>query len=165
MSRRGWVVAGGIAVAAVVLALVLWPASHPELDPDRAERVTLYSVDFRFLENPERLPDTGEVVHGCLVLGKVEITDIEQRRQLLGALKSAIAQRGVDHYACFWPRHILRVEWDGRATDYVICSQCHNYKKVVDGQRATVSTISDSAAPLFNKLLEDAGIPIVPKMQ
>ena len=162
--RRRWAIAGGLVVAAVVLALVLWPSSHPELDPDRAERVTLYSIDFRFLEKPEQLPDTGEVIYGCPVLGKVEVTDVEQRRQLLDALKSAIARGEGGQYACYWPRHALRVESDGRTTDYVICFQCHNYKKYVDGRSITGSTISESAAPLFNKLLEDAGIPIVPRM-
>jgi hypothetical protein len=163
MSRCGWAIVGVLVVAAVVLAVVLWPSSHPELDPDRADRVTLYSIDFRFLER-QRLPDAGdEVVYGCPVLGKVEVTDIEQRRQLLDALKSAISEWGVDYYACFWPRHVLRVESDGRTTDYVICFQCHNYRKCVEGRSVADSTIGEGAAPLFNKLLEDAGIPIVPK--
>lgn len=164
MSRRRWAIIGGLVVAAVVLTVALWPSSHPELDPDRADRVTLYSIDFRFLEKPEQLPDNGEVIHGCLVLGKVEVTDIEQRRQLLDVLKSAITEWGVDRYACYWPRHVLRVESGGRTTDYVICFQCHNYKKYVDGRSVTASTISEGAAPLFNKLLEDAGVPIVPRM-
>lgn len=161
MSRRRWAIAGGLTVATVVLAVVLWPSSHPELDPDLAERVTLYSIDFR--EDGERLPGTGEIVHGYPVLGKVEVTDVEQRRQLLNALESAITQWGVDTHACFFPRHVLQVEQGGRTTDYVICFQCYNYQKWVDEQHVTSSTTGDSAAPLFNQLLEDVQIPIVPK--
>jgi hypothetical protein len=165
MLRRGWAVAGVLAVTAAGLALVLWPASHPELDPDRAERVTLYSIDFR--EEGERLPGTGEVVHGYPVLGKVEVTGVEQRRQLFDALKAAIAQRDVMQYKCFYPRHVLRVEQDGWMIDYVVCFQCRNYERYVDGNRRDYQTrsISEDAAPVFNKPLEGAGIPIVPKMQ
>jgi hypothetical protein len=164
MSRRRWIVAGMLAVAAVVAALVLWPASHPELDPDRAERVTLYSIDFR--EGPERLSGTGEVIHGYQVLGKVEVTDIGQRRQLFDALKSAIAQRDVMQYKCFFPRHVLQVEQDGRVIDYVVCFQCRNYEIYVDGGRRTHHTqpIGDDAAPVFNKPLEEAKVPVVPKL-
>jgi hypothetical protein len=164
MSRRGWAVAGVLAVATVGLALVLWPNSHPELDPDRAERVALYSTDFR--EEGERLPGTGEVVHGYPVLGKVEVTDIEQRRQLFDALKAAIAQRDVMQYRCFYPRHVLRVEQDGRVIDYVVCFQCRNYMKYVDGNTSDNLTpsIGEDVAPVFNKPLEDAQVPIVPNM-
>jgi hypothetical protein len=47
VSRRWWVAAGGLAVVAVVLVLVLRSGSRPDLDPVRAERVTLYSIDVR----------------------------------------------------------------------------------------------------------------------
>ena len=164
MSRRRWFLAGVLAVAAVVLTVVLWPTSYPGLDPDRAERVTLYSIEFR--EGPEQLSGTGEVVHGFPVLGKVEVTDAEQRRQLFDALKSALAQRNVMQYKCFFPRHVLQVEQDGRVIEYVVCFQCRNYEMYVDGNRRYHNTrsIGPDAAPVFNKPLEDANIPIVPKL-
>jgi hypothetical protein len=161
MSRRVWIVAGVIAIAAVVMALVLWPSSHPELDPDQADRIVLYSLDPRG-PGEDRPPVTGEPLHGHQVLGLVEITDLDRRRELIEALRDGIS-RGDASAACFWPRHVLRIEQDGRTIDYVICFQCHNYQKWVDGRHVTSSTISGDIAPIFNKPLEGANVPIFSK--
>ena len=162
MSRRGWVVAGVLAVAAG-LAVVLWPSSHPELDADRAERIVLYSLDPRG-PHDTRPPVTGEPLHGHLVLGSVEITDPDRRRELIEALRDGISQ-GDGQYACFWPRHVLRIERDGRTFDYVICFQCRNYERHVSGDPRSSGTrsISEHVQPVFNKVLEDADVPIFPK--
>jgi hypothetical protein len=155
-------VADALLIAAVVLAMAI-RSSTPGLDPDREDRVTLYSIDFR--EEEKRSPGTGEVVHGYTVLGKVEVTDPGQRRQLIGALKESLAERDVMQSKCFFPRHVLRVEQDGRTIDYVICFQCHYYELYVNGSRRNhrLLSIGGDAAPVFNKPLEVAGGPIVPK--
>jgi hypothetical protein len=106
------------------------------------------------------------VIHDYPVLGKVEVTEIEQRRQLIDALKAAIAQPNVAQAGCFLPRHVLRVEQDGQTIDYVICFHCRNYHLYVDGRLRTgyKSSISPDAAPVFNKLLDEAKVPVVPPM-
>ncbi len=143
----------------------MWDAYvPPALRADRVTRATLYSIDFR--DEGERAAGTGETLHGYAVLGSVELSD-EQRHQVVTALASAIeAANPEDVVACFAPRHVLRVEQDGRTMDYVICFHCRNYRLIAEGRplwdRST-RLISREAEKTFNEVPEGSDIPIVPK--
>lgn len=125
-----------------------------------ADRVTLFSVDGG--DQKEREPPAGETLYGYPVLGKVEITDPDRRRALADALRDGLERTDVEQAKCFWPRHVLRIEAGGRATDYVICFRCQNYELYADGRKRTGFTppFSRHVEPAFSRPLREAGVPI-----
>jgi hypothetical protein len=135
---------------------------------DDADQLILYSIDGpSFFKNEGQLtPEQarGEVLHGYPVLGKVEITDPEQRRAVISAVKDAVRNNTEKPSTCFIPRHAIRAAKSGETVDLVICFQCRNYEGYRNGQRdgGTVG-ISSSAQELLNKTLTDVGVPLSPK--
>jgi hypothetical protein len=119
--------------------------------------------------NPETYkgpPLTGEVLHQHQILGKVEVTDPERRREVVRAVRGDIrAGFTVTQAKCFNPRHVLRVVKGGRKIDVVICFECNNYE-LYDGEQLVTTggtpAIAGSAEPLLNKILTDAGVPLAP---
>jgi hypothetical protein len=161
MTRRRWI--GLAAIFLGIVAAVVWAASWLRApDLDRAERVTLFSVDWHGYD--DRAPATDDALYGCHILGKVEITDPEQRRELIAALREGIATPDVVQAKCFYPRHVLRVEQGGRTADYVICFQCGNYRLYLDGstRHNLTPSMGRQVRPVFDKPLNDAKVPIAP---
>jgi hypothetical protein len=160
-------------------------SKDPELqDP---EQLTLYSIDGRWNEEagpanavntdcqsvkweeretkrtyvpPEGVSVT-ESFHGYPVLGKVEVTDPQERKRLVAALKEGTGPEGTQG-GCFCPRHAIRAVQKGRTFDYVICFQCHGVEEYVDGKRKPSRAFYNSVKPAFDQPLTDAGIPIAP---
>jgi hypothetical protein len=131
---------------------------------DDPEQLILYSIDgpAEWKQDGELTPEQkkGEVLHGYPVLGKVEITEPKQRRELLSAMKRAV---GNDNPAnCFIPRHAIRSIKGGETVDVVICFECGNYRAYRQGERAYGGTpgVKPSAQPRFDKILRDAGVPL-----
>jgi hypothetical protein len=99
------------------------PANHLPSDPDQ---LILYSIDgpsywkHDFELTPEQAK--GEILHGHPVLGKVEITDPEQRRLVIAMIKDAIRNAGPVK-TCFIPRHAIRSVKDGRSIDLGVTVQ------------------------------------------
>ena len=62
---------------------------------------------------------------------------------------------------CFWPRHALRLEADGKVTDYVICFECLQFRSYLGDQQSELA-IDKSPLPVFNEELKRAGIPWCP---
>jgi hypothetical protein len=135
------------------------------------ERITLYSLDFRYVEDlsEDKAPYGGETFHEYPVLGKVEITEAEQRRSFISALNDAIRRAPQLSAACFWPRHGLRAIEDGKTYDYVICFQCDGFLEYVDGAQTrggrgkTPGLLHSDSVEMFDSPLVQAGIQIVPR--
>ena len=100
-----------------------------------------------------------EKFHEYPVLGKITITEANQRQQLINALNDSIDSSDGSVAACFIPRHGLRLTEGTDITDYVICFQCHQIKIHSNGKVDAVLTAGDAALK-FNAFLKEAGIPI-----
>lgn len=155
---------GLIGAGLIAVGWYLWDR-YPLDDLSTPDELTLYSVDFREVQRQAKdiHSPTGEFFHEYPVLGKVEITDPEPRRALIEALQEAYRRRPwpMNGTACYWPRHGLRAVQNGKTVDYLICFQCGRFEEFIDEEKLRHSLMSGDDR-LFNKPLNDAGIPIVP---
>ncbi len=126
------------------------------------ERLTLLSIDGT--HGPGKAPPNAEQFHEYPVLGKLEITEAEQRKAIMTAIERGIwtAKYGRGG-GCFWPRHGIRIERDGELLDYVICFQCHNLEVYSGSVQDHGAATTENAKGLLNRLLVDAGIPLAPE--
>jgi hypothetical protein len=86
----------------------------------RSGTVTMYSLD------PRRSDNVGQDdFHGYKILGRKDVTDPNDRRELLSKLADSIRQNASLVVAtCFNPRHGLRFKANNTQIDFVICFQC-----------------------------------------
>jgi hypothetical protein len=126
------------------------------------DKLALYSIDGRDFE-PGRGPKAAEEFHGYPVLGKVEVTDPADRSEVAAALRDGLARSDGEMAACFWPRHAIRVVEHGRATDYVICFECHQLA-VYEGGTRSVRPVTRDPQTTLNRVLVAAGVPLAPGM-
>jgi hypothetical protein len=126
-----------------------------------ANKLTLYSIDGTLHDPNEHRPAAAEYFQKYPVLGKVEITSAKARGEIVRALKRGT--EGVDHgfARCFWPRHALRAEQNGKSVEYVVCFECSWIKVFTDSEVQDVVTNAD-AQELLNRRLREAGIAIAP---
>src|SRR5206468_2079028 len=109
------------------------------------------------------IPEGGEKFVGVPVLGKVEINDASKRKEIIDALNESRAQ-GKYVAKCFYPWHGVRVVEEGQETDYLICFECHYLQINLNGVvKSTGEPISRHAQPVFNKVLDEAKVPIMPE--
>jgi hypothetical protein len=146
----------------LVAAVMVGCGRDPVLGLGVPEQLYLYSLDGRYFE-PGQEPKTAEKFHGVPVLGKVEITDPEKRREIVAALKDGVARSDGKTAGCFWPRHGLRVVEKGQTLDYVICFECLQLEVHAGGSKKTKPTTWAPQA-VFNKHLKEAGLPLAPGM-
>jgi hypothetical protein len=177
MSRKATLVIVGVALVAfaILAAVVLWPVylsyHYPIVRlPDDPDQLVVYSIDgAAFWRTDGKLtPELrkGELLHGYPILGKVDVSDAAQRRQIVAAMKNAVRSSTESPAACFIPRHAIRTTKGSDVIDVVICFQCHIYSMIygqADGQTDAIRTISSSTQPLLDKLFSDAGVPLAPK--
>jgi hypothetical protein len=115
-----------------------------------ASELELYSLD------PSKGDKDGKGFRGWTVLGKVALEG--------AAAKSAreAFERGVKESdgrgaKCFIPRHGLRAA----SVDLVICFECFHVYAYKGWDKAFCNTTA-TPAPVLNKILSDAGIPLPP---
>lgn len=120
------------------------------------EQLTLFSLDP--IGPLASVPEGVESFQGYRVLGKLEITDPQQRQDIVMAINRGIAEGG-EQAKCFDSRHGFRTVTEKSIRDYVICFHCGNY---YDYPRADglLRSISKSPQPLLNSLLKNAGVPL-----
>src|SRR4051794_13551949 len=110
-----WLLVGVILAAAGCAS----PPSTSLAWPESPDELTVYSIDGRHREvrllDPSSKTEAAETFHGYPVLGKVEITDPEQRRELIAALKEGYLRRPQMGAKCFFPRHGIRAVARGKA--------------------------------------------------
>jgi hypothetical protein len=87
------------------------------------------------------------------------IDDPKRREALIAAFNRGIARSNGEEAKCFWPRHALRLERDGKVTDYLICFQCLQFASYPGGQGGAIDR---SPQPTFDDELKRAGIPLAP---
>lgn len=126
-----------------------------------ADKVTLYSIDGSMKAPGEDRPKAAQEFRGYPVLGSVEISPVERRAEMILALKRGTEDLDHGFARCFWPRHALRAEKDGKSVDYVICFECSWIKVFGDGGVQDIVT-KKGAQDLLNRHLKAAGAPIVP---
>ncbi len=120
------------------------------------DRLTLYSIKTETTDADE---GNGRF-HNYPILGKVEIADAGQRREIMTALVEGIAKGGVPG-ACFWPRHAIQTITDGKTVDYVICFHCSQIEVYGDNPKTEVTT--NDAMPVLDRYLKAAAITQVPE--
>lgn len=133
------------------------------------DSVTLYSIDFRQMDwefkkgEPPRGNERLYPNRPYRILGQMELTDAETRRELLSAARADLDTAG-NPAKCFDPRHLIRAKKWGQTFDYLICFECDFYEVYLNGTRLRGETAfgGNSSESLLNQLLEDAGIEIVP---
>lgn len=132
------------------------------------ERLTLFSIDGRDTDasgdrrRGRGVPNAVGEFRGYPVLGLVEITDSDERKHLIAALKEGVAPN-VQVPECFWPRHGLRVVENGRTVDYLICFQCYSFQEFVGDKKVRYEGISRDVRPAFDGPLQRAAVPIAPE--
>jgi hypothetical protein len=119
----------------------------------------LYSLDPDPGKNPA---ENG--FHGWKVLGKTAVKDADVRQKLVAALEKAAADNDGMAAGCFNPRHGIRVTHGDKTLDFVICFQCFQVEVYAGDQRAKGFLITDAPKTVFNKVLEEAKVPL-PKQE
>lgn len=124
----------------VMLVLVFGAGCSSTPDPD-TPRITLFAIDpgevslsgFDLGEGLGRVPEppghdlAKGYFHSYKILGRVDLTGTDRGAQLARFLQEeAELPQGLIS-GCFEPRHGLRVEQGGTATDYVICFTCQQF--------------------------------------
>jgi len=104
---------------------------------------------------PARRPLRG-LFHGYPVLEKVELTDT-RKNTLTQAFFDGIANG--EGYKCYSPGYAVRFQQGHKTVDVVICFDCEIFQIWPDPERRELP-ISASARPVFDALLQDAGIRV-----
>jgi len=100
-----------------------------------------------------------EMFHGFEVLGRAEIVDTNERKELVEALKNGVAEgKKLEPLACFDPRHGIRAVKGGTNVDLVICFECLTIMEVINTDRWF--RISHKPNERFNEALKRANLPL-----
>lgn len=129
---------------------------------DESPHMTIYSLDPNDRPSYGRAPGDN-TLQGYTVLGKTAIPDVATRQHIVSNLREAIAASG-GAYACFNPRHGIRVMRDAITYDLVICFECqavHAFVNNVD----IASTPLNGSSQVLDAILSAAHIPLPPSSQ
>jgi hypothetical protein len=127
---------------------------------EKAGNFELLSLD---LLTPQ--DDSKGTFHGWKVLGKKAIDKAEVRKTLVEVFKKGVAEYKGMGKPCFFPRHGIRVQHEGKSADFLICFECENVRVYVNGDGEQEFLVSGSPAQTFNNVLKEAGVklPAQPK--
>lgn len=104
--------------------------------------------------------DGSTTFHGWKVLGSAKLPAGNQRDFLIDALEIGIAEHDGTVAACFDPRHGVRVTYEGKQHDFVICFHCFQAEWYIDDVKTEGFLLSRSPQPTFDKLLRDASVTL-----
>ena len=149
-------------IVMLLFATLVGCGADPLQGVDSPEALTLYSIDGRDFE-PGQEPETKEKFLSYPVLGKLEITDAEERKEIIAALKNGITDSDGTMAKCFWPRHAIRASQNGETIDYVICFECYQLEIHSNGASKTEPTTRKPQIVL-NRRLKNSNIPLAPGM-
>ena len=122
--------------------------------------VTLYSLDGKASEDDMV---KGNGFGGFPVLGSVEIKDVPTRKKLVTALNAGITESDGTMAKCFWPRHAIEMDVDGKPTRFIICFECLQIKIVAEGEEDRVVATTNERESLFDEVLKAAAVELAPK--
>jgi len=128
---------------------------------ENAERFELLSLDPERYQN--RRPK--EEFHMWRILGTMVITNAEIRNDLVTALNKSVKESRGLAAGCFNPRHGIRVIYDGKTNDLVICFEClqvlvYQNENERKPQGFLISDSAKNAESLFNRVLMKQKIPL-----
>jgi hypothetical protein len=126
--------------------------------------LTVYSIDGPTRNSGDMTPEQerGEMLFGYPLLGSVEVTDPEQRRAVVSALKDGAKYRGREP-KCYQPRHVVRAVKHEKEVYAIICFECSNYRMGRDGQETGYTKqMAPDKRPVLDEILRAAGVPIAP---
>ena len=118
----------------------------------KAEQLELLSL----LPEPEKTKPKDHF-HGYTVLGKTALKDATGRKNLVESFTKGM-QGQINPANCFEPRHGIRATHDGKTVDLVICFACSQFYVHDAAGKSTRYLVNASPEPLFDKVLQDAGI-------
>lgn len=101
--------------------------------------------------------------HGWKVLGRTQINERQTREQLITAFRKSVEENDGYAASCFDPRHGIRVQYQGKTVDWVICCECAQVREYVDDRQQSGFLTSGSVKTLFNKVLREAGVELPTK--
>jgi hypothetical protein len=126
---------------------------------EQGDRFVLLSLNPKNINGwEEQVPRPKSSFHYYEVLGKVEIQDPKERIELLQALFKGMSDSTGTSYACFNPRHGIRATLGKETVDLVICFECGSL--VIHASDETSLFVSQTPIPTFNRILENAGLPV-----
>lgn len=134
--------------------------SQPTSAPDE---LVLYAID-GLVNPPEGFVSDEKHFRGYTILGKVDVTDLNARQNIVKAIEDGINESDGVVAACFWPRHGVHVVTNGKAVDYVICYECLQMYIFRDDERTFKSTTPTHQAVLTAPLTA-AGIKLAPSIE
>jgi hypothetical protein len=154
-----------LALTTGLSAWTAWPAqiaSRENKIPDQAREILEKATQFELLSigSGPYTKNPPEDFHGWNVIGKTTVNDADARKQLVAAMEKGVEENKGDSMKCFDPRHGARVTHNGMTADFVICFQCFQAIVYVAGGKEQRFLITDSPAPVFNRTLRDAKIPL-----
>jgi len=127
-----------------------------------ADQYEVFSLD-PYLASYSQWPSPVQFFHGRAVLGELKVPDSATRQKLNVALRSGVSGSDGRMMACFNPRHVIRVTHAGVMTDYVICFECLQIQVWRNDKMVAHILTSDSPGPVFDDILQKAGVPLAPK--
>jgi hypothetical protein len=122
------------------------------------EKVELLSLD------PDRRHrQKGGGFHAWKVLGRTEVKDKGQQKELTKAFITCVEESDGLGAACFDPRHGIRVTRKGQVVDLVICFECLQADCYSGDKQENSLFITRSAENVFDQVLRKAGVPLAEK--
>lgn len=150
-------------VLAIGLMLVALPACAGGTNqlPPEASAILNNADSFELLSLDPTRGDKKPTVafHGYKVLGKTLIKDKKTQQRLLKALQKGIDANDGTVAGCFNPRHGIRAVSKKKKVELVICFQCYSMSVYVGKEQFSTLTTS-LPAPVFNKVLQEARVPL-----
>jgi hypothetical protein len=125
-----------------------------------ADRFVLFSLDpipKSLHEHQGR--DIEQTFHDYPVLGRVTITNKDERTELLNAFFKGIRDSDGSIALCFNPRHGISAVRREEVIDLVICFECRQTQVYFNGSNAKRLSTTRSPQAAFDRSLEKAGIP------
>ena len=101
--------------------------------------------------------------YGHEILGQTLVQAPSVRERLNNTLKAGARSSDGRAYACFNPRHGIRVTHADVVTDLLICFECRQVQVWRGGQKIAYFLVSESPQPVFDEVLKSAGVPLAPK--
>ncbi len=121
------------------------------------------SFELLSLDPAHNRPDAD--FHGYKVLGRMQITDPATRRKLYDALQAGASWNPPVGMKCFDPRHAISVTTNGHNTYLLICFECLQVEVYAGEAPEMKFIVNRTPEPVFDQVLQDAGVPLAPKSQ
>jgi hypothetical protein len=121
-----------------------------------APTIELFSLDPTIQDKM----DDSTTFHGWKVLGSIKLSAGNNLDSLLDAFEEGIADHDGAVAACFDPRHGMRVTYQGKQHDFVICFRCYQAEWYIDDVKKEGFLLSRSPQSTFDKLLRDTAVKL-----